>query len=68
LRHADALERYASREPTPWSRFIVARARALVAARRASPDVRELRALLDHAIAHDLRAAVPAIEQALAAH
>jgi tetratricopeptide (TPR) repeat protein len=68
LRHADALERYASREPTSWSRFIVARARALVAARRASADVRELRALHDHAIAHDLRAALPAIEQALAAH
>jgi hypothetical protein len=33
LRHADALEHYASREPTSWSRFIVARARALVAAR-----------------------------------
>ena len=34
LRHADALERYASREPTSWSRFVVARARALVAAQR----------------------------------
>ena len=33
-RHADELERYASVEPTPWSAFIVARGRALVAARR----------------------------------
>ena len=68
LRHADALERYASREPTAWSVFVVARARALVASRRAQADVRELRSLRDHAIAHDLRAALPAIEQALAAH
>jgi class 3 adenylate cyclase/tetratricopeptide (TPR) repeat protein len=67
LRHADALEHYASREPTSWSRFIVARARALVAASRASADVRELGSLRDHAIEHDLRAALPRIEQALAA-
>jgi len=34
LHHADALERYAAAEPTAWSRFIVARGRTLVAARR----------------------------------
>jgi tetratricopeptide (TPR) repeat protein len=33
-RHADALERYMAPEPTAWGAFIVARARALAAARR----------------------------------
>ncbi|MEO8487465.1 MAG: adenylate/guanylate cyclase domain-containing protein [Betaproteobacteria bacterium] len=33
-RHADELERYMADEPTAWGAFIVARARAVVAARR----------------------------------
>ena len=37
LRHADALERYTAPEPTAWGAFIVARGRALVAARRGEP-------------------------------
>jgi hypothetical protein len=67
LRHAEALERYASREPTPWSRFVVARARALVAARRGCADASALRALREHAAAHGLVAAQVAIEKELAA-
>ena len=67
LRHADALERYASREPTPWSRFVVARARALVDARRGNADTERLRALREHATAHGLVKALPAIERELEA-
>ncbi|HEY8243297.1 MAG TPA: adenylate/guanylate cyclase domain-containing protein [Casimicrobiaceae bacterium] len=67
LRHADALETYASREPTAWSRFVVARARALVDARRGNADAEGLRALREHATAHGLVKALGAIERELAA-
>jgi class 3 adenylate cyclase/tetratricopeptide (TPR) repeat protein len=65
-RHADALERYASVEPTPWSDFTVARARALADAIDGRADVPALRALHVRASALDLRAALPALDAALA--
>jgi class 3 adenylate cyclase/tetratricopeptide (TPR) repeat protein len=66
-RHADELERYTGLEPSPWSKFVVARARALAAARRGRPDLEALRALRDRAVRLGLRAALPQIEGALAA-
>ena len=65
-RHADALERYASVEPTPWSDFTVARARALADAVDGCADVAAIRALRVRASALDLRAALPALDAALA--
>ncbi len=65
-RHADELERYTNIEPTPWSEFIVARGRALAAAARGQGDARALRALWARGTALDLRAALPALEAALA--
>lgn len=65
-RHATELECYASAEPSPWSGFIVARGRALAAARRGTPDAATLRVLRGRAIDLDLRAALPALEAALA--
>ena len=65
-RHADALERYASVEPTPWSDFTVARARALADAIDGCADVAAIRALRTRASALDLRAALPALDAALA--
>jgi tetratricopeptide (TPR) repeat protein len=65
-RHADELERYASVEPSPWSEFIVARGRALAAARRGRGDAQVLRALRDRAMQLDLRAALPDLERVLA--
>ena len=66
LRHAEALAAYSAREPTPWSDFIVARARVLVAARRGAANAEALRGLRDRAIALNLGAARPAIDAALA--
>ena len=66
-RHADALERYASIEPTRWSAFIVARGRALAAARRGRPDVSGLHALRGCAGELGLHAAVPQLDEALVA-
>jgi hypothetical protein len=65
-RHADALERYASVEPTPWSDFTVARARALADVIDGRADAPALRALRTRASALDLRAALPALDAALA--
>jgi hypothetical protein len=65
-RHAGELERYASGEPTPWSEFIVARGRALALSRRGRADANRLRLLHGRAIELDLRAALPALESALA--
>ncbi len=65
-RHAEALERYASVEPTPWSEFTVARARALADAIEGQGDVAAIRALRVRASALDLRAALPALDAALA--
>ena len=65
-RHADELERYASVEPSPWSQFVVARGRALAAARRDRADEQALRLLRDRALQLDLRAALPGLERALA--
>ena len=67
LRHAGELERFAAPEPTPWSDFVVARARALVDAARGRPDAEALQALVRRAGALDLRAARPALDRALAA-
>ena len=64
-RHADALERYASVEPTPWSDFTVARARALADVIDGRGDVAAVRALRARAVALDLRAALPALDAAL---
>ncbi|HET9338478.1 MAG TPA: adenylate/guanylate cyclase domain-containing protein [Casimicrobiaceae bacterium] len=66
LRHAQALEDYSAREPTAWSEFVVARARALVAAKRGARDAAVLRELRERALALRLVAALPSIEAALA--
>jgi len=50
-RHADALERYASVEPTPWSDFTVARGRALADVIDGHGDVAAVRALRARAVA-----------------
>jgi tetratricopeptide (TPR) repeat protein len=63
LRHAAALERYASVEPTPWSDFVVARARALA---RAGTGRDALVHLAERASALGLRRAAPALERAVA--
>ena len=65
-RHAGELERYASVEPTPWSEFTVARCRALAAACRGRGDVNRLRMLGERAAELGLRAALPALDRALA--
>ena len=64
-RHADALERYASVEQTPWSDFTVARGRALADVIDGHGDVAAVRALRARAVAPDLRAALPARDAAL---
>ena len=69
-RHAAALEDYARPEPLPWSDFFVARGRALAAhgrGERGEAALGELERLRDEANGVGLKAAVPAIEQALAA-
>ena len=69
-RHAAALEDYARPEPLPWSDFFVARGRALAACgrgERGEAAFGELERLRDEANGVGLKAAVPAIEQALAA-
>ncbi len=65
-RHADELERYAGAEPTPWSRLVVDRARALAAALRGAPDEAALRELRERALGLSMVVAVPAIDAALA--
>ncbi|HEX6015352.1 MAG TPA: hypothetical protein VFY87_26845 [Geminicoccaceae bacterium] len=68
-RHAAALERYASREPSPWTDFVVARGRALTAhgrqgrERSAAADLARLRAEGERLGHLD---ALPAIDAALA--
>ncbi len=63
-RHADALERYAGAEPTAWTEFTVARARALADALEGHADVAAIRALCERALALDLPVAVPALAAA----
>jgi hypothetical protein len=60
LRHADALERYTAPEPTAWGAFIVARARALVAARRGQPSAALFEALRARAEAFGYAGLLPA--------
>jgi len=65
-RHAEALERYASIEPTPWSDFMVARARALADVIEGRADAAVIRALRARAVALELRGSLPALDAALA--
>jgi hypothetical protein len=70
LRYAEALERYTSREPLPWTDFVIARGRALARYLANERDAKlgsDLRSLRDSALRHDLRMALPGIEAALAA-
>jgi tetratricopeptide (TPR) repeat protein len=64
-RHALALERYASVEPLPWSRFFVERGRALAAHLRGQGEGEHLRALVSEARKASLHTAARALEQAL---
>jgi hypothetical protein len=66
-RHAGELERYIAAEPTLLNDFVIARGRALAAAMRGRADPKALRSLVARAVALDHRAALPALEAALAA-
>jgi class 3 adenylate cyclase/tetratricopeptide (TPR) repeat protein len=71
LRYAQALAAYTAAEPLPWSDFIIARARALVAFGRGdrSASLRaELRTVRDRALAAQLAPALPLLDAALAAY
>jgi hypothetical protein len=65
-RYAIALERSMAREPLPMTDFLVARARAIVAAARGRRDETVLRRLLEEANRVGWRAVVPSLETALA--
>jgi class 3 adenylate cyclase/tetratricopeptide (TPR) repeat protein len=65
-RHAEALERYASAEPLPWTDFHIARARALACAGRGVADSVALRALRERGVELGRHAALPGIDEALA--
>jgi class 3 adenylate cyclase/tetratricopeptide (TPR) repeat protein len=66
-RYADALEAYAKPEPLPWSEFYAARGRALAAAGRGAPDRVALERCRRGGIELNFAAAVPALDEALAA-
>jgi hypothetical protein len=68
--HAAALDAYASREPSPFTAFVVARARALVACGNGSGDAAllgELQRLQADGLSHGYLHALPAIEVAIEA-
>ncbi len=68
-RYADALAAYTRSEPLPWADFFIARGRALAACGRGARDATttaSLTRLRDLAQSVGLRAALPAIEAALA--
>jgi class 3 adenylate cyclase/tetratricopeptide (TPR) repeat protein len=68
-RYAALVEEYTRPEPLPWSEFYVARGRALAAHGRGARDegtAAKLRRLRDEAGETGLRAAIPAINMALA--
>lgn len=65
-RFADRLADYTAEEPTPWSDFYIARARALADAAEGIAATDRLQQLRRDAEAASLRAAIPAIEHALA--
>ncbi len=60
---ADALERYGSKTPQPWSKFFVARARALAAPPRTATG--KLKSLHSHAKAVGLNLAAESLAQAI---
>ena len=69
-RYAKALEDYTHAEPLPWCDFFVARGRALAEfgrGRRDPKSLAELRGLREEAERVALRAALPALDRALAA-
>jgi class 3 adenylate cyclase/tetratricopeptide (TPR) repeat protein len=66
-RYADALEAYTRQEPLPWSEFHAARGHALAAAGRGAPDRVVLERCRQRAIELNFAAAVPALDEALAA-
>ena len=69
-RHAAALECFTRHEPVPWTRFFIARGRALAAygrGQRGRATIGGLRRLRDEADRAGLKAALPALDQALAA-
>jgi hypothetical protein len=68
-RYAQALTDYTSAEPLPWSELLIARARALAAFARGDRDnttMQELQRLRDEAERVGLKAAIPALKDALA--
>jgi class 3 adenylate cyclase/tetratricopeptide (TPR) repeat protein len=68
--HADALDAYAEREPSPWTRFFAARGRALAAHGRGRRDAAlrsEMERLSKEAEGCGFRAALPALKACLAA-
>jgi hypothetical protein len=68
-RYAAALEDYTRPEPLPWSKFFIARGRALAAFGRGLRDsalTAEIRRLRHEGERLDLRIALPALETALA--
>ena len=70
-RYAAALERFTRHEPVPWTGFFIARARALAAyygrGERGRATIGELQRLREEAGQAGLKAALSALEQALAA-
>jgi class 3 adenylate cyclase/tetratricopeptide (TPR) repeat protein len=64
-RYAAALERSMAEEPVPMADFLVARARAIIAASRGQKDETELRRLLEDANRIGWRAVVPSLEAAV---
>jgi tetratricopeptide (TPR) repeat protein len=67
--HGAALETYTRQEPLPWSRFFVARGRALVAYGRGRRDaalMAELARLREEGARLDFKLSLPAMEAALA--
>lgn len=64
-RHADALHEYTRAEPVPWSRFHIARARALADHLRGRGDPGVLRRLLERAHSIGLHHPASALKQAL---
>ncbi len=65
-RHADLLAAYTAEEPTPWSEFFIARARAMADACDGRDVGEQLRALRSQALAAELQTAIPGIDRALA--
>ena len=68
-RHSAALETYTRQEPLPWSRFFVARGRALAAYGRGRRDaalMAELASLREEGARLNFKLSLPAIEAALA--